>query len=235
MRITSDGEKVTISSARIQKQPVNRLTRDEVLVAISTARAHQAPVFLFNLDLKGVNLTGVDLQSARLTDTDLTGANLTDVNLTDADLIRANLHDANLEGANLSGAKLWSANLEGANLEGANLSGAELYGASLTPSALTNFAITDKQWATAKVGPTRMTGDRLNEIRVAATTTDLAELKKHARATAIGVRMAAASNKACPEELLMKLISDKREEVRRAVLTNPNCTDEMRVMMALQS
>jgi hypothetical protein len=60
-------------------------------------------------------------------------------------------------------------------------------------------------------------------------------MKKYARAGAAEVRVAAASNEACPEELLLKLISDKRDEVRQAVLTNPNCTNEVRVMAALQS
>ncbi len=72
-------------------------------------------------------------------------------------------------------------------------------------------------------------------MRAAATTTNRAELAQHAHSRTAGVRMAAASNKACPEELLLKLFSDKREEVRQAVLTNPNCSDAVRVMAALQS
>ena len=226
------------------------MTREEVLKAVATA--HRAGK---GVDLTGVNLTGADLTNmnlpraylndADLTDADLTHADLWDANLESADLTGANLYgagltDANLQGADLTGvnlhvADLWGANLTGANLHDADLSRAKLIDANLPPSAFMNPTITDEQWAAVKIGPTRATGDRLKDMHAAATTTDLTQLKKYARAGAIGVRMAAASNQACPEELLLKLISDKREEVRRTVLANPNCGDSVRVMAALQS
>ena len=210
------------------------MSRDEVLVTVSTARAKGRPVWLSNRGLTGVDLSYLDLKGADLSRANLKHATLVHVNLSGANLHDANLTDANLCEANLSDAGLRYANLTGANLTNANLTRADLYGASLPLSAFAHPALTLEQWATAKIGPTTV-GNRLKELRDAAATTDLTQLKKYARAGAIGVRMAAASNKACPEELLMKLISDKREEVRQAVLANPACTDEMRVMAALQS
>ncbi len=218
---------------------------------------------LRNADLTDTNLEGVTLFRADLTNADLTGADLTDADLNFATLTGADLTGANLTGANLEfvrsgdimgepaalpsdwllmkgylvgpSANLRDATLTDADLTKANLTDADLRGANLPPSALTNSTITGEQWVTAKVGPTKVTGDRLRELRDAAVTADLAELEKYAHARAVGVRVAAASNEACPEELLLKLISDKRDEVRQAVLTNPNCSDAVRVMAALQS
>ena len=164
----------------------------------------------------------------------LEGANLTSVNLARANLKYVNLRGANLTRANLTGANLTRANLTGVNLKGVDFTRAILEGATLSPSALMCSAITDMQWEGLHIGPTKVTDKRLAELRNAATTTNAAELNKYARAGAIGVRMAAASNEACPEELLMKLISDKREEVQQAALANPNCTNEVRVVAALQ-
>ncbi len=148
---------------------------------------------------------------------------------------RPNLQRANLQRANLSGADLRGADLRGANLTGADLTGADLTDATISPSVLTHGTVSDLQLEHAKVGPTKLEGERLKEMRAAATTTDRTELEKHAHARAGSVRMAAASNEACPEELLLNLISDKRDEVRQAVLANPNCSDEVRVIAALQS
>ena len=206
------------------------VNRSELGRVVAAARAQGERPNLSDADLHGASLSYVDLRDA-----DLWRADLTDAKLDNANLTHANLRGANLTGAKLERAKLRYTSLEGADLSRANLRWAILHGANLPPSALTNSTITDEQWATAKVGPTKVTGDRLKDMRAAATTFDLAELEKYARSRAVGVRMAAASNQACPEELLLKLISDKRDEVRKAVLANPNCTDAVRVMAALQS
>jgi len=200
------------------------MTRSEVEAIVAAARAKNKRANLTDVNLAGANLEGANLNRADLDSADLTGANLN----------RAGLDSADLKGANLTGANLTRANLTGVNLKGVDFTRAILEGATLSPSALMCSAITDMQWEGLHIGPTKVTDKRLAELRNAATTTNAAELNKYARAGAIGVRMAAASNEACPEELLMKLISDKREEVQQAALANPNCTNEVRVVAALQ-
>ncbi len=210
--------------------------------------------FLSGANLNGVDLTKANLKGVKLADADLTGAKLLGADLEDADLCRANLIEANLTDANLSGADFAFAKLTGANFTNANLSGADLRGANLEDTdltgvnftkadlrgarlplnALANSAVADEQWDGAKVGPTRITLDRLDELRAAATSADPGKLDACTRARLVGVRMATASNPHASESLLMKLISDRRGEVRKVVLANPACSDEVRVMAVLQ-
>jgi len=136
------------------------------------------------------------------------------------------------EGVNLTGARLDGVDLAGADLTDANLTDADLKSASLPPSALTNPTITDTQWEGAIVGPTKVTDDRLKQMRAAATTTDSATLKKYSRATAIGVRMAAATNTHCPDDILLRLATDPRQEVRTTVVHNPACPSSVAAIAA---
>ena len=217
------------------------MSRDDVEAVVAAARKKneranltganltRVPVPVYEANLKGADLSGVDLSGANLHGANLGRTDLTGANLAGANLTRVPLYEANLKGADLT-----RANLTGVNLKGVDFTRAILEGATLSPSALMCSAITDMQWEGLHIGPTKVTDKRLAELRNAATTTNAAELNKYARAGAIGVRMAAASNEACPEELLMKLISDKREEVQQAALANPNCTNEVRVVAALQ-
>ena len=103
------------------------MTRADVDLIISEARANATTPDLQRADLQRADLSGADLRSA-----DLRSADLRSADLSGADLQRADLRHAVLRGARLSGADLRCADLSGADLQRADLSGADLSGADLS-------------------------------------------------------------------------------------------------------
>ena len=127
------------------------MTRADVDLIISEARANATTpdlwranlrgAVLIEADIRGSYLRGADLRSADLSGADLqradlSGADLSGADLRCADLRHAVLQDAVLRGARLSGADLQDAVLSGADLRCADLSGADLQDAVLSGADL---------------------------------------------------------------------------------------------------
>ena len=148
---------------------------------------------------------------------------------------RAEGADADLENRNLSGLNLSGVDLSRAKLKNADLKGANLTGAYLGREHLDNPNITDQQWHGTKIGSMNITPERLVAVRAALTATDPADLDALADHRLATIRALVARNPACNERLLMQLVTDNSSPVRNAALRHPNCTEAVRVMVALQS
>jgi uncharacterized protein YjbI with pentapeptide repeats len=184
---------------------------------------------LLRANLRFANFAYATLRG-RMDSANLEGANLWEANLAGALLTNSNLANANLTNANLS-----MADLTGVNLEGANLTGANLADAKFGYEHLANPTVSDNQWNGTKIGNVKVSLDMLADVRAASGSTAPAELERLAEHRLVGVRTILAGNAACDELLLMRLAADSSVNVRNAVLKNPNCTNEVRVMAALHA
>jgi hypothetical protein len=108
-----------------------KLTREEIIEIVKTARANGKTPCLSRAYLREANLRWTDLSG-----TDLSLANLRWAYLSEADLSGADLSGADLFGTSLFGTHLSKANLSGANLSGANLSLAVFTDTTLTGTIL---------------------------------------------------------------------------------------------------
>lgn len=136
------------------------MSRDDVLRAVSEARAKGETPDLLEANLEDANLRGADLEGANLRFSGLWFANLRFANLR-----FSNLEDANLRFSDLWGANLWGANLRGADLEGANLRGALWGGLRITdlPSGQLTLIPTPDGWQ-LHVGCWHGTPDKLRDM-----------------------------------------------------------------------
>lgn len=94
-----------------------------------TVENSDGKLYLYDVDLHGVDLSNKDLRSVDIRYSDLSGADLRGSNLTHANLTGTNLTNALLHGADLSSANLMGCNLEGTNLVLVNMCHTILNGA----------------------------------------------------------------------------------------------------------
>ena len=218
---------------------------------------------LESADLTNANLSEVNMVNVIATRANFTATNLTNANLTDARMFNTTIEGATFTGViikrmmsgDLQGlphalpansflvngyilhpdVKLTGADLSNANLADINLTDVTFVGTHLPPSVFSNATVTDEQLLGAKWGPTQANWKRISAMRNAATTKDVTEMKKYIRSTTIGIRVITAGNIHCPNELLLTLATDPRQEVRAAVVNNPSCSAAVAAIAALQT